>query len=181
MDDFLSLGLTYLIPIGTLICCLCARTSWEAWGKIYVHLLNSHVSSRGMHARWRVLFFLPALLPPLDHQIVWQGCFWCERRRGYWRGILGRNRTSFFFRLLTTVSFERWLGNVPDQHISCSILYCYLVRMSLSTRVARHCPKYLDLWRALFRLCRASMFWFILSREVMFMWILSPPFCKSTG
>ncbi|AQK49557.1 F-box protein SKIP16 [Zea mays] len=49
------------------------------------------------------------------------------------------------------------IGNVPDQHISCSILYCYLVRMSLSTRVARHCPKYQDLWRALFRLCRASL------------------------
>ena len=62
----------------------------------------------------------------------------------------------------------RWLASVPNQHVLCSILYCYLVRMSLSTRVARHCPKYLDLWRVLSRLCLASMFW--LSREVMFIW-----------
>jgi len=178
MVDFLSFGLTYLIPIGTLVCCLCARTSWGAWGKIYVHLLNSHVSSRGMHARWCVLFFLPALLPPLDHQIVWQGCFWCERRRCYRTGMLGLENVTTFL-LLTAVTFERCLVNVPNQHVLCSILYCYLVRMSLSTRVARHCPKYLDLWRALFRLCLASMFQ--LSREVMFNKILfmdlAPSFC----
>jgi hypothetical protein len=63
-----------------------------------------------------------------------------------------------FFLLLAAVTFERCLVDVPNQHVLCSTLYCYLVRMSLSTRVARHCPKYLDLWRVLFRLCLASMF-----------------------
>ena len=92
--------------------------------------------------------------------------------------MLGLENVTTFL-LLTAVTFERCLVNVPNQHVLCSILYCYLVRMSLSTKVARHCPKYLDLWRALFRLCLASMFQ--LSREVMFNKILfmdlAPSFC----
>ena len=55
-----SFVLTCVISIGTRICCLCTRTSWGPSAKLYVHLLNSPVSSRGLHARWRVLFFLPA-------------------------------------------------------------------------------------------------------------------------
>ena len=56
--------------------------------------------------------------------------------------------------------------------VLCSILCCHQVRMSLSTRAAHHWLKGLELWRALFCLCLASMFWFC--SNVMFDYMVLP-------
>jgi len=116
-----------------------------------------------------VCTILPASFPPAtgpSDRVTGLFLMWAEEVLS--DRYAGVGKQNYFFLLLAAVTFERCLVDVPNQHVLCSTLYCYLVRMSLSTRVARHCPKYLDLWRVLFRLCLASMFW--LSREVMFIW-----------
>lgn len=93
-----SVGLTYLMIIGACICCLCTRTSSlrGACGHISLQLFHPPVTSWGMHARWSLLFFLPASLTPLGHPMWRHGCFGCAWGRCYWGGMLEAQRKTKF-------------------------------------------------------------------------------------
>jgi hypothetical protein len=81
----------------------------------------------------------------------------------------GNKDTFFVFQCVLYLNVKK-ITDLSNRPVICSILCCHLVRMSLSTRAARHCPKVLDLWKAHSRLCLASMFWFC--SKVMFGYII---------